>query len=137
MSREKENDLPVNLSNTLEEGSTLRLRALKELKETYHPMYESLNEYKGKKKERVLELIVSRYIPNVVRDFPFLLDKIETQKKYIKHIEKERDEYLSQRNKAYKKLGLKISQFHDTWEPSLDFEEKENNSKRKSKKQVE
>lgn len=129
-----ESTMPINLSNTLEEGFTIRLRALNELKNKYHPMYDSLHQYTARQKEKVLEQIVTIYIPNVMRDFPLLLDKIETQRKYIKHVEKERDEYLEQKNKAYKKLGLKISQFHDTWDPSLDLEE---GVKRKSNKQVE
>jgi len=136
--KEHSDEMPVNLSNTLEEGFTIRLRALNELKDKYHPMYTSLNQYKAQQREKVLEQIVSMYIPNVMRDFPFLLERIDTQKKYIKHIEKERDLYLEQKNKAYKKLGLKISQFHDTWDPSFDLEEEnEKGVKRKSKKQVE
>jgi len=134
MSEKEDLNLPVNLSNTLEEGFTLRLRALNELKNKYHPMYLALNEYKGMMRQKVLDQLVSIYIPNVVRDFPMLLEKIEIQKKYIKHVEKERDSYLEQRNKAYKRLGFKISQFHDTWEPSI--EDQELKIKRKSKKKL-
>lgn len=90
-----------------------RIRALKDLRDKYHEHYVKIIQYGKRDQDKVIDALMRYYIPNVLHDFPCLLNKIDVQTEYIKSLEEDYLEMKKQRDKAYKKLGWKIYQFFD------------------------
>ena len=96
--------------------STLRFNVLLEMLEKYHKDYIRIFQFGKRGKKSVVNDIIDIYIPNIVRDFPALINKIVMLEKYVLDIEKENRELKKQRDKAYKACGWKIYQFYDSAE---------------------
>lgn len=111
-----------NNSDGLNIISRERLETITYLCNKYNEIYLNMNtnKYSGKLKERMLDEIVKIYIPNVLRDLPAILNKIESQKSYIQHVEEQKNEYEKRYRKAYKKLKWKVSEYYDFGEPERE-----------------
>ena len=105
--------------------SVKRLRSLKELVDKYDPIYQNLSKLTPAERNRAMDELVTYYIPNILRDFPSVLNKIDNLKSCIKS---NYDDYLfveKQRTKAYNQLGWKIDKqgFFDPSESDAIFME--------------
>lgn len=96
--------------------TTMRLRALKELKEKHHENYQNIFQMGKKGQDDVIDALISEYIPNVLHDLPSLIDIIEKQNEYIQEVKEEIVDVTKQRDRAYKKLGWTINKFVDNGE---------------------
>lgn len=96
--------------------STYRLKALVDLLETYHRDYIKCFQFGKRLKKQVIDDILSVYIPNIIRDFPSLVNKIHSLEDHVSFLEKELKEVTKQRNKAYTFCGWKQYQFFDSAE---------------------
>lgn len=99
--------------------TTMRLRSLIELKDKHHNKYveifcsEKPSLMTKQEKDKAINEMINEYIPNVVHDFPYLLSAIEENNKHIEYLKNEIIELIKQRNRAFKKLGWKISDIYD------------------------
>lgn len=99
---------------TDEQDFIVRFRTLKALRDKYDYAFNNITKYPRWERDKIMEEVVNIYCTNAMRDFPLLLDKIEVMMEYIKHITDERNDFLARWRKAYKALGWKCSDFHDT-----------------------
>lgn len=97
-----------------EQDFIVRFRTLKALRDKYDYAFNNITKFPRYERDAIMEEVVNIYCTNAMRDFPILLDKIEVMMEYINHITNERNDYLARWRKAYKALGWKCSDFHDT-----------------------
>lgn len=107
--------------------STLRLRSLWQLKEKYHPVLLDIQagKYDSRAADKNMDLIIKYYIPNILADFPGMLNKIDSLQREVERLESINVQLVKQRDKAYKwnqsgkKLNSndwKINQYFDSAE---------------------
>lgn len=99
---------------TDEQDFIVRFRTLKALRDKYDYPFNNITKYPRWERDALMDEIVTIYCTNAMRDFPLLLDKIDVMMEYIQHITEERNDFLARWRKAYKALGWKCSDFHDT-----------------------
>lgn len=97
-----------------EQDFIVRFRTLKALRDKYDHPFHNITAYPRWEREKIMEDVLYYYVTNAMRDFSSLLDKIDDQMNYIKHLTEERNDFLARWRKAYKALGWKCSDFHDT-----------------------
>lgn len=102
------------------EVSKRRLGVLSELRDKCHSFYMQPSTLPVIGRKSWLKYLSEIYVPNVMRDFPYLLDKVFTLFSVIESLEKELVETKKQRNNAYKKLGWKISKHSDQAEITIE-----------------
>lgn len=114
-----------------------RLRALRALEVKYHDVYLNLSRYRAQRQHELVDGCFGLYIPNVMSSVPILLDTIEGLKEQNQRLIQENIQLKEQKNEAYKRLNLKISNYHETMPVDKDAlydDYTQNKGKRKSRK---
>lgn len=100
--------------------STVRLRNLTKMVEEYDGKYRNMHLLPSKDKDRILNEIMSIYIPNVINDIPGILNRMEIMNDYIRYLEIKNTELNNKYVKAYSYLGWTVNKYYDPAEALPD-----------------
>lgn len=92
------------------------IKTLSELHAEFHDQYliaAGAKHAPEKERKQAIERVAALYVPKVLLYYPVILERINTQAEYIRHIEKERDAWEAKANKAYKAMKWRNNKFRD------------------------